>query len=357
MTWRAWTAGASAAALTVLAACGGGPQSAAGSGGRGGGAIGGMGGSAAGGGGAAQGGIGGAGTGGASGSGGASGVGANGSAGSGATGVGGFGGGGAGGSAGGGADGGGVGGGGGIGGACTPGDDKGCNEDPALTTARGYCGFDRMCNCGTGAKSAFTGRCLDPGDDGSGCEYGGTSYGVGNVVPVLGCADRCSCTGPGVISCPSSACVPCVFAEDYSFRLPDPDGTLGFLSTQNSSSLVFVRMRPGSDVAVRCSAPLPARDTPNAVDASDIIADIADGDVQLALATAPRPFYGDSAASGAPTFTFMETTGGGGFSVVVGHECPTATATCEPTPMGVARLVNDVNAAVSAALSLCTTWQ
>jgi hypothetical protein len=112
------------------------------------------------------------------------------------------------------------------------------------------------------------------------------------------------------------------------------------------------RVLPGSDVGVSCSVPLPACHASSAVDASDINTDIADTEVQGALATAPRPVYGDGSVSGS-TFTFGDTTGAatGGFSVIVGHECPTATATCDPTPVGIGRLVADVNSVVSAALA------
>jgi hypothetical protein len=141
----------------------------------------------------------------------------------------------------------------------------------------------------------------------------------------------------------------CTFAQQYDFMLPN--GTRG-LFYRMQSTVGLNRTLAGSDVAVSCSVPLPACNSPTAVDASDIIADIADPDVQRALTTAPRPVYGDRSVS-ASTFSFDDTTGAatGGFSVIVGHECTTATATCEPTPVGVARLVTDVNSVVSTALA------
>jgi hypothetical protein len=141
----------------------------------------------------------------------------------------------------------------------------------------------------------------------------------------------------------------CMFGQEYSFTIPN--GTRGYFYRMQAS-VALTRIRPGSDVGNSCSVPLPTCNSPTTIDASDIIADIADAEVQLALSTAPRPVYGDRSASSAPTFSFGDTTGAasGGFSVLVGHECSTATATCEPTPAGVARLVADVNTVVSAAL-------
>jgi hypothetical protein len=125
-----------------------------------------------------------------------------------------------------------------------------------------------------------------------------------------------------------------------------PSGLQGsFFRMQSAVGLTYIPA--GSDLGRSCGAPLPTCDSPT-VDVSDINADIADADVQRALMTAPRPIYGDRSASGGSAFTFGAASGG--FSVVVGHECPMATPTCEPTPAGVARLVADVNTVVSTAL-------
>jgi hypothetical protein len=128
---------------------------------------------------------------------------------------------------------------------------------------------------------------------------------------------------------------------------------LGYFSHTQPSNVGLVRIPVGTDIGNSCTVPLPVCNSPTAVDASDIIADIADVDVQRAFTMAPPPVYGDRSASSASTFSFSETTGAvsGAFSVVVGHECTTATATCVPTPAGVARLVADVNTVVSTALA------
>jgi hypothetical protein len=154
--------------------------------------------------------------------------------------------------------------------------------------------------------------------------------------------------------------VPCDFAQDFTFTLPEGGGFryFGYLRKQHSSSVDLFMMRMGSDVSVGCSAPFSACGTPDAIDASEIVADIAAADVQLALRTSPFPVYGERSASSDPTFRFMDLKGGpsGGFSVIAGHQCPIATATCEPTPAGVTRLMTDLTAFVSAASPLCT-WR
>ncbi len=227
-----------------------------------------------------------------------------------------------------------------------------CNEDPTISGPNDpYCFPDGTCSCGTGPKSHYTGRCLDvSGDDGSGCEYGGLAYAVGAAVPVLGCGGRCACALPGVTSCPPSACVPCTTGKDYYFSMPS--GQAGYFYRPGTGvNLVFPSLS-GSDVGRSCTVPFPACDSPGIFDVSDLNADIADADVQRALMAVPAPVYGDR-ATGAPTFSFRDETGtaSSGFSVVVGHECATATPTCDTTPAGVQRLVADITSVVSAALA------
>jgi hypothetical protein len=233
----------------------------------------------------------------------------------------------------------------GTGGSCTPGNDLTCNDDPAVGTRLGDCFANRTCSCGSNTKSAFTGRCLNPGDDGSGCAYDGTTYGIGTTVPVFGCADRCSCTGPGAISCPPCACVPCALTQDYHFSIAADRSGAFFLP---GNTVFLSRPNPGSDTGATCSAPLPRCDTPNAVDTSDLYADIADADVQNAFMMSPAPIYGDQAAS---PERFRFSSNGSGFTVVVGFDCPTPTSTCVPIPSGIRRLTDDVLAVVAHAIA------
>ncbi len=203
--------------------------------------------------------------------------------------------------------------------------------------------------------SPVTGRCLNPGDDGSGCEYGGTSYAVGAPVPVLGCGSSCACAAAGKITCATGGCVPCVTERTFHFTLPS--GQQGnFYGMQltapgypiGQSALSLYRFPSGSDAAISCSVPFAMCGAPDLFDISDLIRELEDADVQQALSQSPAPFYGDKVVS-STAFSFSSGSSGA-FSVVIDHECVTATAACVPTPPGVHRLVADLVAMANAGL-------
>ncbi len=87
---------------------------------------------------------------------------------------------------------------------------------------------------------------------------------------------------------------------------------------------------------ISCSPALPACGTPSKVDVADVEAAIANPDVQAALIRTPSPVYGSLGVADGPSFGFG-LPGGQGFSV--GIACATPSATCNPTPAGVAALV------------------
>jgi hypothetical protein len=161
---------------------------------------------------------------------------------------------------------------------------------------------------------------------------------------VAGCGGSGQVSDAGVEACPLPSC--CAFDQSYAFVLPD--GKVGGFYPRDT--VTIVRIPPGSDVGMNCSVQLPDCGG-TAIDTSDLLTDIADPAVQQALTAVPGPVFGDRSATGAPTFSFAIGITGGGFSILVGFECASATATCDPTPPGVSRLMTDVETAVTTALA------
>ena len=83
---------------------------------------------------------------------------------------------------------------------------------------------------------------------------------------------------------------------------------------------------------------MPACDSA-AIDVGDIMADLADADVQRAFLPAEPPIYGvDSRPVDGQVFQVRRSTGG---AFLVGGDCPITSmaSSCSPIPAGVAKLV------------------
>jgi hypothetical protein len=116
------------------------------------------------------------------------------------------------------------------------------------------------------------------------------------------------------------------------------------------AGLLYTRFNPVlSDAGLSCSPPLPACGDPSAIDVADIVADLADPDVERALATTVPAIYGDRSIADADSFS-VSTANGRGFGIVIGEECTVASPTCLPTPPGIHRLVSDLQSLLAAAL-------
>lgn len=139
----------------------------------------------------------------------------------------------------------------------------------------------------------------------------------------------------------------CVLDDTYTFSVfygLVPRSEIGTLSP--SGHFNFQRRVasgiPGNTPDMRsCTPTLPACGTAAGVDIADIAADLADPDVQAALAQPLPPTYGQRNIADATSFS-VRRSDGRGFSIVVGFECVTPSAQCVPTPPGVRRLVDDL---------------
>jgi len=99
---------------------------------------------------------------------------------------------------------------------------------------------------------------------------------------------------------------------------------------------------PPSDVS--CAPSLPRPNSAGTIDAADVMQDLADPDVQQALAAASPPTYGvDARPVDGSIFQFLRADGRG---FLAGGPCPptTSSSTCLGVPNGVTKLVADLRA-------------
>ena len=98
-----------------------------------------------------------------------------------------------------------------------------------------------------------------------------------------------------------------------------------------------------------CTPALPACGDAARIDIGDIVAAIADPDVQQALAQPTAPDYGGPVAD-ADWFSFQRGDGKF-FGIQKGFECATANADCVPTPPGVHRLTEALEGLLTGAFA------
>jgi hypothetical protein len=182
------------------------------------------------------------------------------------------------------------------------------------------------------------------------CSYAGTTHAVGASFPSADGCNSCSCTPSGAVACTERACFDggsdsCTLDATYNFGWNG--GLVTFVdraSLAPPSFYIYNRIPAGSSApSVSCSPALPACSS-DAIDVADIMADLADPDVQLAFLPAEPPIYGvDSRPWDGAVFEVWRSTGG---DFLVGEDCssPQASSTCSPIPAGVAKLVADLRA-------------
>lgn len=194
---------------------------------------------------------------------------------------------------------------------------------------------------GTGGKGGAGG--------GGVCTYGGITHPAGTTFPDPDGCNTCTCASGGQIGCTDRACMPdggmppaCALDMGYRYG---PNG--GFVAYSDESTLTppaaYKReRRPNGSTTVSksCSPALPACDTADAVDLADILRDLADADVQKALAAKAPPLYGyDSRPVDGSVFSVLRADGRG---FLMGGPCPVGTGTCMAIPPGITKLAQDL---------------
>jgi hypothetical protein len=176
------------------------------------------------------------------------------------------------------------------------------------------------------------------------CASQGRLYAPGDAVPLVGGCAGCVCGDNGQIVCAPDHCLPtCEFDETYSYGLDGGLVASRDLATLSPPAAFSFERTPFVVQAaeVKCAPALPACHDAARLDAADIVADLRDPDVQVALALSTPPFYGhDSRPVDGIAFRLLRADGRG---FLVGDPCR-ADEACTPAPDGVQRLVDDLKA-------------
>jgi len=143
----------------------------------------------------------------------------------------------------------------------------------------------------------------------------------------------------------------CVLDASYTFTTShgiNPRTETGRLTPP--AAFTYENRTPYADAGNgSCTPALPACNTAGVVDVADIVADLADPDVQQALAQTTSVSYGAIGGADLDNFSFQRGDGRG-FGQY-GPECSPASAICMPTPAGVHQLLADLRALVTEALA------
>ena len=143
-----------------------------------------------------------------------------------------------------------------------------------------------------------------------------------------------------LIACP----VDCVF--DTGYRFGQTGGLVAYEETVTlapPASYRHTRTPRLTDPAdVTCAPALPPCNSADSIDVADIMRDIANVDVQKALAMATPPLYGrDTRPVDGTVFEFRRDDGRG---FLAGVACTSAGTGCVEMPAGITKLVDDLRA-------------
>jgi hypothetical protein len=198
------------------------------------------------------------------------------------------------------------------------------------------------------------------------CAYGGRTYQVGEAFKDTDDCNTCRCGSDGLVACTLMACLRDASVLDVapaSCSLPTsvlfgPDG--GMLLYRDSYSLdptaglsitrtYSLRAEVDGSTERSCSLPLPVCGAAGVVSLANIVADLADPDVQAAFETGTTPFFGqDARPMDAPALSISLGSGG---TILVGWACPSSgSSSCVTIPAGVQRLAADLQSVASAAI-------
>jgi hypothetical protein len=176
------------------------------------------------------------------------------------------------------------------------------------------------------------------------------TYPVGTTFPSSDGCNTCSCTSGGQIACTLRACPPdagtpvCSFDTTYRFGMTG--GHVIYedrVTLSPPASYQHARIPVATDPpSLQCSPALPACNATDLIDVADVMRDIADADVQKALAMTTPPLYGvDSRPFDGSIFSFQRSDGRG---FLAGSQCPNTSSSCIPLPAGITRLVATLRA-------------
>jgi hypothetical protein len=188
------------------------------------------------------------------------------------------------------------------------------------------------------------------GAGGGSCIYNGVTYGPGSSFPAADGCNTCTCVPREQLACTLRVCTDggaAVCMLDANYRYGQIDGHVAY-SDQSTLTAPrgYKRARTPSgatEPTASCSPALPSCEAANLVDVADIMRDIADPEVQAALAATEPPLYGyDTRPSDGTIFSFKRGDGHG--FLMSDTNCPLGPGTCKGTLPGIMRLVTTLRA-------------
>jgi hypothetical protein len=219
----------------------------------------------------------------------------------------------------------------------------GCQNCSCLPTGVVEC-TPGLCLVDSGTAE-LAGQDTSPGDgcgtSAEACLYSGGLLAVGQS-GVDGCSSY-TCEGGGKLTCTAVGCATVDASAPADCELPTTlaFGSYGGLDAGSRITLDTSGTVTVTSSARSCSAKLPACGTGCAVTVATIAKDLADPDVQAAFARGPATVFGVSLIS-RDIADFLVTLGDGQSLQVGGACCRFPDLPCQPIPLGVQRLVNDL---------------
>lgn len=234
---------------------------------------------------------------------------------------------------------------------CKPGLDQTCNDDPKLSSILGKCASDGHCECAVGINPT-TGKCtaLSPTQS---CAYNGMVYAVGDKFACADGCNTCRCLAPGQVQndtqipCNLPPGSKCSFDSVYFYSRNvvgagvQDEVTLGSNATSGSTyTYKRTKVVDGGLVTRSCSAPWPMCGGLQALDVADIMKDLQEPQIEMALKGSPVQFGRQDSSAGAVNLVFTRADGSG-FSV--GSPCAGEVG-CLEIPEPVSNLWKDLAA-------------
>ena len=211
---------------------------------------------------------------------------------------------------------------------------------------------------GAGSAAGAGGRGGAPGVAGSGgvagtggatCTYAGATHAAGTSFPASDGCNTCTCAANGGVGCTKIACPPrdggtsCALAESYTYGDIGGNAISSDQVVLGPTSYWYGRIPRGpTQEPIVCEPALPACNSADAIDISDILRALADADVQAALKEPKAPLFGkDLRPVDGTVFSFTPASGGG---FLLGSTTCLAGELCAPIPAGITKLVAELRA-------------
>ena len=175
---------------------------------------------------------------------------------------------------------------------------------------------------------------------------------------------RCSCGPDGQVLCLLAPCPTDAVPQDCLLPSPlyfgETGGRVAYqdqYQLDSANGLTIMRTYYGGSAAGSihtCTPTLPSCGAPSVVSTATIVADLADPDVQAALASSSAILFGVDYRRVDGSVYFVTQASGG--SMLVGAPCASQGDACTPIPAGVQRLVDDLRSLAADMTAQTPCW-